>query len=92
MDKNAETMINELNRKIESLQAKREAVIRKDKERKNKAQEKWRSVFLKEFMKGAVVIFGENYEEDVPPEELASQLTACLKQTKRTGKEEQSDE
>ena len=78
MDKNAENMINELERRIETLQAKRDAVIKKEKERKTRAQEKWKSVFWKEFAKGAVFVFGEDYEEVVLPEVLAGQLAQLL--------------
>lgn len=78
MDKNAENMINELERRIETLQAKRDAVIKKEKERKTRAQEKWKSVFWKEFSKGAVSVFGEDYEEVVLPEVLAGQMAQLL--------------
>lgn len=47
MEKKAESTINELNKKIESLQAKKDAVIKKEKERKAKAQEKWKVVFIR---------------------------------------------
>ena len=46
MEKKAESTISELNRKIESLQARRDAVIKKEKERKAKAQEKWSQQFM----------------------------------------------
>ena len=80
MDKNAENTINELNKKIETLLAKKEAVIKKEKERKAKAQEKWRGVFLKEFMKDASSVLGENYEEQISAEELAVKLMPYLQE------------
>ena len=86
MDKNAENTILELNRRIETLQARRDAVVKKEKERKAKAQEKWRSVFLKEFMKGAASVLGEDYEETILPEKLAAELALGLGDVKEGDK------
>ena len=76
MDKNARSMIEDLNRKIESLQQKRDAVIRKEKEKKAKAQEKWKTALLKDLMKEILKVYGDCFEEKVLPAELARSM--CL--------------
>ena len=83
MDKNAENTINELVKKIEALQAKKEAVIKKEKERKAKAQEKWKGIFIKELVKSINAAFGEDYEEILLPEKAA-----CLLGTYIAGKKD----
>ena len=88
MEKRTENTINELNRKIGSLQAKRDALIKKEKDRKAKAQEKWKAAFLKELTKGIEGVCGENYEEDASAEETAAFLAACLETMPRSGGEE----
>ena len=78
MEKKAESAIRELNKKIESLQAKREAVIRKEKARKAKAQEKWTTLFIKSFLPHVLTAFGEDYEEEILPENLADKAGRAL--------------
>ena len=90
MEKKAESTISELNRKIESLQAKRDAVIRKEKERKAKAQEKWRQQFMKVFIPHVSGVFGEDYEEDILPERLSDALGDVLGQIKEDTEDERS--
>ena len=72
MDKNAQNTINELVRKIETLQARKETVIKKEKERKAKAQEKWKGLFMKELIRHVSAVFGEDYEEILLPEKAAA--------------------
>ena len=72
MDKNAQNTINELVRKIETLQARKETVIKKEKERKAKAQEKWKGLFMKELIRHVSAAFGEDYEEILLPEKAAA--------------------
>ena len=88
MDKRAENSINELNKRIGLLQAIRDALIKKEKDRKAKAQEKWKAAFMKEMTKGIEGVCGENYEEDVSAEETAAFLAACLETIPRSGGEE----
>ena len=78
MDKNARSMIEDLNRKIESLQQKRDAVIRKEKEKKAKAQEKWKSTLLKDLMKEIIKAYGDSFEEKILPGELAKTMCRHL--------------
>ena len=80
MDKNAQNTINELVRKIETLQARKEAVIKKEKERKAKAQEKWKGLFQKEIIKGITAVYGPDYEEILVPEECAADITRLLQE------------
>ena len=82
MEKKAESTINELNKKIESLQAKKDAVIKKEKERKAKAQEKWKGVFIKALIPFISKTFGEDYEDDILPERLSETLGKTLGQLK----------
>ena len=82
MDKNAENTINELVKKIEALQAKKEAVIKREKERKAKAQEKWKGLFMKELVKHLNAAFGDDYEEILLPEEAASVLGSFIEEHK----------
>ena len=78
MDKNALSTLNELNRRIGSLQAKRDALIKREKEKKAKAQEKWKASFMKELTKGIEKACGPDYEETTSPEETAAFLSAFL--------------
>ena len=78
MDKTAEKTISELSRKIETLQAKRDAAIRKEKERKAKAQEKWKALFMREFIKHFAAVFGADYEETLDPEKTGDGMAAYL--------------
>ena len=79
MDKNAAVSLDALDKKIESLQAKREAVLKKERERKARAQEKWKGLFLKEVIKVITAIYGGEYEEIMQPEECAMNLAELLK-------------
>jgi len=56
--------------------------------RKARAQEKWKAAFMKELIKAIEGVCGENYEEDVFPEETAAFLAACLETMPRRGGEE----
>lgn len=78
MDKNALSTLNELNRRIGSLQAKRDALIKREKEKKAKAQEKWKASFMKELVKGIEKTCGDDYEEKTSPEETAAYLSSFL--------------
>ena len=53
MDKNAAASLDALDKKIESLLARKELVLKKERERKAKAQEKWKGLFQKEIIKGS---------------------------------------
>ena len=79
MDKNAAAALDALDTKIESLQAKREAVLKKESERKARAQEKWKGVFLKEMIKAINATYGEDYEEIMLPEECAAGIGGLLR-------------
>ena len=78
MEKRTENAISEYNRKIEALQAKRDALIKKEKERKAKAQEKWKGIFGKELMIYVQKVFGEDYEEQLLPEAIANAIGESL--------------
>ena len=78
MDPYAKALIDGYTRRIEELQAKRETALKKERERKAKAQEKWKAAFIKDFIKGVAGCFGEDYEETVPPELLSKELTLSL--------------
>ena len=82
MDKNAAASLDALNKKIESLMAKREEVLKKERDRKAKAQEKWKGIFLKELIKGITSIYGPDYEELMMPEECALNIAELLKAQK----------
>ena len=82
MDKNVQNTINELDKRIGTLQAKKEAVIKKEKERKTKAQEKWKTLFLKELIRHVNEAFGEDYEEILLPEKCASLAGAQITRQK----------
>ena len=80
MDKNAATAISDLEKKIQALQEKKEAVIKKEKERKAKAQEKWKAQFLKEMVRGISGVFGPDYEENLSAEDLAGKIRCFLEE------------
>ena len=79
MDKNAAVSLDALNKKIESLLARKEEVLKKEKERKTKAQEKWKGIFLKEVVKGITAVYGSDDEEILSPEDCAADITRLLK-------------
>ena len=79
MDKNAAASLDALNKKIESLLAKKEEVLKKERDRKTRAQEKWKGIFLKELIKGITAIYGPDYEELMLPEECALTIGELLK-------------
>ena len=74
MDENVKNTISEIEKKISVLQAKKDAVIKKEKARKDKARDKWKFLFMKEYSSHVMVIFGADYEEDLLPEKLAAAL------------------
>jgi len=78
MDKNAAASLDALDKKIESLLAKKELVLKKERERKAKAQEKWKSGFQKEIIKGITSVYGPDYEEILSPEECAAKIVRLL--------------
>ena len=82
MDKNAQNTINELVRKIETLQARKEAVIKKERERKARAQEKWKTLFMKELVRHINAAFGEDYEETLLPDQLANLIGTKFEEKK----------
>ena len=92
VDKNAAMAISDLDRKIESLQAKKEAMIKKEKERKAKAQERWKLQLLRELMKSLPKIYGEDYEENEDPAALAAVLTGFLEKQMKEQPEEETEE
>ena len=79
MDKNAAASLDALNKKIESLLAKKEEVLKKERDRKARAQEKWKGAFLNELIKGLTSIYGPDYEELMLPEECALNIGELLK-------------
>ena len=79
MDKNAAASLDALDKKIESLLAKKEIVLKKERERKARAQEKWKGIFQKEVIKGITAVYGADYEEILSPEECAADITRLLK-------------
>ena len=90
MDKSAAASLDALNKKIESLLAKREEVLKKERDRKVRAQEKWKVIFLKELIKGITAIYGSDYEELMLPEECALNIAELLKAQKAQADLEES--
>ena len=80
MDKNAAASLDALDKKIESLLARKELVLKKERERKAKAQEKWKGLFQKEIIKGITAVYGPDYEEILVPEECAADITRLLQE------------
>ena len=78
MDQHAAMALSDLEKKIEALQEKKEAVLKKEKERKARAQEKWKALFLKEAMKGVTDVYGTDYEEVTDAVELAKRICRIL--------------
>ena len=83
MEKNAVKTIDDLNRRIGSLQAKRDALIKKEKEKKERARERWQAVFMKELSKTFEEVFGPDYEEDLSPRVSAGFLSSHVKEIPR---------
>ena len=80
MDKNAAASLDALDKKIESLLARKELVLKKERGRKAKAQEKWKGLFQKEIIKGITAVYGPDYEEILVPEECAADITRLLQE------------
>ena len=80
MDKNAAASLDALDKKIESLLARKELVLKKERERKAKAQEKWKGLFQKEIIKGITAVYGPDYEEILVPEVCAADITRLLQE------------
>ena len=78
MDKNTEAALGDLKKKIGVLQSRYDALIKKEKERKAKAQEKWKERFWKEWLKAVVATYGTEYEETADPELVARMVSGCL--------------
>jgi len=78
MDKKAAAAISDLEEKIRNLQAKHEAMVQKEKEKKLKAREKWGAQFLREFMKGMPKVCGEDFEESENAAAVAKLLLEAL--------------
>ena len=91
MDKYAKAAIDDLTKKIGALQEKRNAVIRKERERKSRAQERWKSTFIRTLIKGISEKFGADYEEVLSPEGLAVFLGGFLGAYKEETGEEEKD-
>ena len=72
-------MIDELTQRIEALQERKNALIKKEKLRKEKAQEKWKIQFLKSFTSQIERYYSEDYETVIDPGLLSDHLGRLLK-------------
>ena len=91
MDKNTQAALDDLKRRIEALQTRRDIIIKKEKERKARAQEKWQENFWKTWSKELAVVYGEDYEETADPEKMAHLVAACLKDKYQEEEEKERD-
>jgi len=89
MDKKAAAAISDLEEKIRNLQAKHEAMVQKEKEKKLKAREKWGAQFLREFMKGMPKVCGEDFEESENAAAVAKLLLEALADRRQASQETQ---